>query len=63
MSHPRNIVIPSLFYFHFLVLIIFLVFKFLGVLSQPTVDQPTVNQPTEYTGGGSVTVAVGVSDR
>ena len=31
--------------------------------SQPTVDQSTVNQPTVDNRGGSVAVAVGVSDR
>ena len=28
-----------------------------------SLDQPTVNQPPVYNGGGSVAVAVGVSDR
>ena len=38
------------------------VFGFLGFWILPTVDQPTVNQPAVGNGGGSVAVAVGISE-
>ena len=55
---PSNDVSLILAYVHF-----FLFFFWGGVLEPASVDQPNVNQPTVDNGGGSLALAVGVSDR
>ena len=62
-SKGVSLILSYLLFFSFLFYYFSCCSTFSGFWSKPTVDQPTVNQHTVDNGGGSVAVAVSVSDR